>query len=274
MKKIFILLVGFCLFSCASSGLVTEVTYRSFRNNDPVKHEIKSLSEVPSTAKIAVATRINHDYSVDVVVYNLTNQTMSIDRTQSFFTLPTQQVPYYNPQITTHTNTVGSGNSVGVNIGAVAGAFGAGGVVGRALGGVNIGGSSSESFSTTTYDIDIPVIHIPPKGHASMGRSFSIKTILESVYTSNNFFGLCIAYSTDRLQSIDNFVLQYNMNKYLIADVRQVGKNYYVNEALREIYIAYPELFNERFFRLWFGRDTYSRDRAEYSKTPILFDYK
>ena len=269
MKKIFILLVGFCLFSCASSGLVTEVTYRSFRNNNPVKHEIKSLSEVPSTAKIAVATRINDDYSVDVVVYNLTNQTMSIDRTQSFFTLPTQQVPYYNPQITTHTNTVGSGNSVGVNLGAVAGAFGVGGVVGRALGGVNVGGSSSESSSTTTYDIDIPVIHIPPKGHASMGRSFSIKTILESVYSSNNFFGLCIAYSTDRLQSIDNFVLQYNMNKCLIAGVPQVGKNYYVNEALRKIYISYSELFNERFFRLWFGRGT-----AEYSKTPILFDYK
>ena len=269
MKKIFIPLVGFCLFSCATQGLINEVAYRSFRNSNPVKHEIESLSEIPSTAKIAVGAKINDDYTVDVVVYNLTNQTMSIDRTQSFFVLPTQQIPYYSYQITTHTNTTGSGSSVGVNLGAVAGALGVGGVVGSALGGVNVGGSSSESYSTTTYDIDVPVIHIPPKGHASMGRAFSIKTIIKSVDASNNFFGLCISYSTDRLQSVDNFILQYNMNKYLVASVRREGAKYYVNEALRKIYISYPDLFKERFFRLWFGRGT-----SEYSKTPILFDYK
>ncbi|MBQ2027574.1 MAG: hypothetical protein II214_06720, partial [Alistipes sp.] len=47
--------------SCASSNFVTQVTYRSFRNNDPVKHEIKSLKEIPQTATIAITTEINED---------------------------------------------------------------------------------------------------------------------------------------------------------------------------------------------------------------------
>ena len=255
--------------SCASSNFVTQVTYRSFRNNDPVKHEIKSLKEIPQTATIAITTEINEDYSINVTVYNLTDKTMSIDRTQSFFVIPNGQIAYFDPKVSAETNAVGSGTGVGVNLGAVAGAFGVGGFVGRALSGVNIGASSSESTSTTTYSMDMPVIHIPPKGRASMGRSFSIKELIEGRMSGQFFFGLCIAYSTDRMQTLTNFISQYNMNSSLSAGVRQEGRNYYVNEALRRIYISKPDLFTEKYFRLWFGRKD-----IEYSRTPIFYDYK
>ena len=275
-KYLLTILLGLSLVSCATEIVVSEVNYRSFRNNDPIKHQLNSLHEIPTSATVAIGTQINEDYTVDVVVYNLTNKTMTIDRTQSFFMLPSCQTPYYDPQITTHTTTVGSGRGTSVNLGAVAGAVGVGGVVGQALSGVNVGRSSSESASTTTYDVDLPVVHIPPHGHALMGRKFSIKDIIGGAGYSpdeNNqcTFGVCIAYSTDRLQTLDNFISQYNMNNLLTATVRKEGKKYYVNEALRQIYIAKPDLFTERYFRLWFGR---YGGKDEWNKIPLLYDYQ
>lgn len=275
-KLLLIIYVVLHFVSCATSTLVSQVNYRSFRNLNPVKHELNTLQDIDHSASIAIGVEITDDYYVNVSIYNLTNKTMSIDRTQSFFMLPSCQIAYYNPQVTTHTTTVGSGSGTSVNLGAVAGAFGVGGIMGRALSGVNVGSSTSGSSSTTTYDVDVPVVHIPPHGHASMGRQFSIKEI-SGKYDYKvgeehlRIFGVCIAYSTDRLQTIDNFISQFYMNNIIVADVRREKRKYYVNEALRQIYITKPDLFTEKYFRLWFGRAGYN---DEWNKTPILYDYQ
>ena len=268
VKYLSIILIGLCLVSCATQPLVKEIYYRSFRNSDPSKQELTSEKDIPSTSTIAISATIDYAYNVEVVVYNLTNKTMSIDRTQSFFIYPYSQKPYYDPSITTHTSTIGSSSGVGVNLGAVAGALGVGGAVGRALNGVNVGESKSQSSATTTYDIDQSIIHIPPHGHASMGKSFNIGSIINpTIDIKYNTFGVCIAYSTNRLSTLDNFISQFHMNTIIISPVRRDGKKYYVNDALRNICIFKPDLFNERCFVLDIRGDKFNEDKP-------LYDYK
>ncbi len=263
--------------------MVTEVNYRSFRNLDPAKHKIGSLQEIPADAEIALSTEINiKTCEAKITVYNLTDSTMTIDRTQSFFIYPNQQIPYYDPTITTHTSTTSTSRGAAVNLGAVAGALGVGGVTGTLLGGVNVGGSKSSGSSTTTYDIDQPIIHIPPHGHASMSRDFSIQNEIAGVGYApgeNNqcFFGVCIAYSKDRLKSLHNFISVYYMKDLIIERVRKNGRFYYPNEALRKIYIAKPDLFTEKFYWLFFGRnfkDNVTGSPYFGNYTTSLFDYK
>ncbi len=267
VKHLLLILISFGLASCSTQTLVKKISYRSFRNTDPVKQELTSRQEIPSTSTIAIGAIISGEYDVEVIVYNLTDKTMSIDRAQSFFISPISQTPYYDPSITTHTSTRGSSSGAGVNLGTVAGAFGVGGVVGRALNGVNVGGSLSQSSATTTYDIDQPVIHIPPHGHASMGRSFNLlsKIIIDPTDDINkSTFGICIAYSTDRLASLDNFISQFYMNTVIISPVRRDGKRYYVNDALRNIYITKPNLFNERCYILEIRGDKWYKSKPLY----------
>lgn len=273
MKRLLIFILGGMLFSCASPRLVSDISYRSIRNQDPVKHQINSLREIPATAEIAIATAISwKTETVEITVYNLTDSTMAIDRTQSFFIYPDRQVPYYDPSVTTHTKTTGTGRGASVNLGAIGSALGVGGVVGTALSGINVGGSRSSSNSTTTYDIDQQLIYIPPRGHATMLRKFDIKTILSGAgyAQGNNFFGVCIAYSKDRMKSLQNFISTYTMNNLLIVPVRKEKRNYYPNEALRSIYTANPDLFTEKWWCIDFRGDR----SAFYGENPILFDYK
>lgn len=274
MKRLLIIVLGSMLFSCASPCLVSDISYRSFRNQDSVKHRINSLREIPATAEIAIATTISWiSKDVKITVYNLTDSTMTIDRTQSFFIYPDRQVPYYDPSVTTHTHTAGTGSGASVNLGAIGNAIGVGGVVGTILNGVNVGGSRSSSNSTTTYDIDQQLIYIPPRGHASMQRDFDIKSIISGLgfAQGNNFFGVCIAYSKDRMKSLQNFISTYTMNNLLVFPVRKEKRNYYPNEALRSLYTAKPDLFfTEKFW--WIG---FAGERFDvYGKNPVLFDYK
>lgn len=266
MKRLLIFILGGMLFSCASPQLVSDISYRSIRNQDPVKHRINSLQEIPATAEIAIATSILRSVMaesdrVKITVYNLTDSTMVIDRRQSFFIYPDRQVPYYDPSVTTHTNTTGTGRGSSVNLGAIGSLLGVGGVVGTALSGINVGGSQSSSNSTTTYDIDQQLIYIPPRGHASMQRDFA---------RGNSSFGVCIAYSKDRMKSLQNFISTYTQNNNLWVPVRNEKRNYYPNEALRSIYTANPDLFTEKWWCIDFRGDR----AAIYGEMPILFDYK
>lgn len=280
MKRLLIFILGGMLFSCASPRLVSDISYRSFRNQDSVKHRINSLQEIPATAEIAIATSISRKTNkVAITVYNLTDSTMAIDRTQSFFIYPDRQTPYYDPSVTTHTKTTGTGRGASVNLGAIGSAAGIGGPVGTILSGINVGGSRQSSNSTTTYDIDQQLIYIPPRGHASMQREFDIKTILSGAgfAQGNNFFGVCIAYSKDRMKSLQNFISTYTMNNLLIVPVRKEKRKYYLNEALRSIYTAKPDLFTEKCWWIYFNNDNGKHtDRKDhcYSKAPLLFDYK
>lgn len=94
-----------------------------------------------------------------VRVTNKTNRNIYVDLANTFIERKGEVSPYYVPSSSTTTITSGSG--VGVNMGAVAGAVGIGGVVGTLANGVNVGGGSSLSTSNTVYAQR--VIIIPPK---------------------------------------------------------------------------------------------------------------
>ena len=91
----------------------------------------------------------NWDIALQISIQNKTNKTIYIDLGNTFITRGTEAAPYYIPKATSSTN--GKNGGVGVNVGSVTGALGIGGVVGGIANGVNVGGGSSSSETTTIY---------------------------------------------------------------------------------------------------------------------------
>lgn len=98
-------------------------------------------------------------------IHNKTEKNIYIDLANSFkVDYKDQPTPYFsNKTFTTNTNT-GSGGSL--NVGAITGAFGVGGVLGTLASGVNVGGGSSAGTSVTESQERILVI--PPHTTASL----------------------------------------------------------------------------------------------------------
>lgn len=113
-----------------------------------------------------------------VQVQNKTDKNIYIDLANSF-KVDDQglSTPYFNNKtITTNTN---SGSGAGLNVGAVTGALGVGGVIGTLAGGVNVGGGSSAGTSVTEGQERILVI--PPHATALLPLEKEVygKDILE-----------------------------------------------------------------------------------------------
>lgn len=281
MKRLLLILLGGLLASCSAGRLVTEVSYYSLRNINSSKHDISSLQDIPDNAEIALSTNISvRNGTIGFTIYNLTNLTMTIDRTRSFFISPGNQEAYYNPTVTTRTNTTGSGHGVSVNLGLV-----------------SIGGSESSSSSTSTYNIDQQIIHIPPYGHTNLEPKEASYILDGKGYApdekNQSYFGVCVAYSTDGLNNIQNFISTFYMNDKIVVPVRHEGRFYYPNEALRKIYAMRPNLFAEKYWWLWFdnyevgerrnwdwdngpmyGKPKFDNHTRIYGEFPPLYDYK
>lgn len=97
-------------------------------------------------------------------VRNKTNRTIYIDLGNSFFISMGQATCYYVPSSTTTTHGASSGGSV--NLGAVTGALGIGGVAGTLANGINVGGGSTNSTTSTTYSQR--VIAVPPMSSVNL----------------------------------------------------------------------------------------------------------
>lgn len=82
-------------------------------------------------------------------VKNKTNRTLYLDLGNTFYISMGQSCCFYVPSSTTTSASSSSGGSL--NLGAVAGALGVGGVAGTLANGVNVGGSSTNGTSSTTY---------------------------------------------------------------------------------------------------------------------------
>ena len=93
-----------------------------------------------------------------LTVKNKTTNTIYVDLGNTFFISGENSQAYYVPSSTSTSSTTGSG--VSVNAGAVAGALGVGGTIGKLAGGVNVGGGSSSSTVSVTYSQR--VVAIPP----------------------------------------------------------------------------------------------------------------
>lgn len=121
-------------------------------------------------------------YFIEIV--NKTSQTVYIDKASSFRVESDGSYHmYYNLQQTT-TNQ-GSGSGAGLNLGAVTGALGIGGVANTLAGGTNVGGGSQSSVSTTYTDQR--VIAVPPHGKMVLSKDEAIPIKVSSAFNYDKF---------------------------------------------------------------------------------------
>ena len=254
------LLVSFFLTSCAVTKLNTsDVIYQSIRQVDPQR-------ECPSGAKICLTCYVSESGTLGVAVQNLTPEIMVIDQTKSFFINDGKSVSYYDPTVvvTSNTNYSSSTGGAAVNLGAVAGALGVGGRVGMLLGGVNVGGSSTDanSMTTTVTKSDLPQVSIGPKGCIALSKAFRISGVgymemgnrltFNPRMTANNScvrFSVCLSYSLDGGKNFQTVEADFYANSYMTSRVQKTGK---VNDALRHILKVKPDALSEPCNILYF----------------------
>lgn len=279
-----LLLVGLFLVGCTPARYIHHVSYQSVRMVDSEKQNLSSLSDIPPTATIATKTSIADNGDVEVVVYNLSDSTMAIDRAQSFVVTTHGQQIFYNPEITTHTTSQSAQRGASVNVGAVTGALGLSGPLQGILGGVNVGGGKGVGSSMTTYDIDQQIVYLAPNSHISMKGDINIGHLVSASALENNEYNIlnidpntsgmrieiCIAYSLDRQRSYKTFQSSYYVNSWISIPVPCDGKYYYPNTALRQLYEISPKCLEEKSFIMYFGRNS----DLPYDNLSAFYDYK
>lgn len=251
---------GLLLLSCASSKLTTTaVAYLSVR-------AVEYKENVPDDAKIVVGYSITGDGALVAVVRNLTNEIMIIDQTKSFFVNSDgSSTSYYDPTIrtTSNTNYTSTTDGVSVNLGAVGGALGIGGVLGGILNGINVSESNTTGSATTNtvQFADQPQISLAPKSHGMMSKNFQIHGVGRSSlsymgetfasYTADNSnlkFSVCISYSLDDGQSFQKLITPLYVNSTIVSPVKSHGK---VNDALRVILSRKTDAIHEPWWMLY-----------------------
>lgn len=274
------------MVSCSSTKLTTtSVAYQSVTT----KHaQPTQISPIPEEANIAVAYMISSDGNLTAVVYNRTSEIMIIDQTMSFFVNSNgTSTSYYDPTVRTTSTTNLSSTSKGasVNLGAVAGAFGIGGVVGQLANGINVGGSgtSGQTLTNTTYVADQPRISLSPRSNGAMSKVFNIAGIgkdalkqsigiFPSLSEKESYchFSVCISYSLDGGNTFDKIVTEFYADSKIVVHVANHGE---VNEALRKVYTTKPDALNEPWWMLYFANNI--DDLGNDSKVQgVLFDYQ
>lgn len=108
-----------------------------------------------------------------------------------------------------------------LNLGAVAGVLGIGGVIGQLADGINIGGSGTKGTSVTnaTYIADMPKVSLAPFSNGAMSKVFNLKEIssktmslakvvkpLISEQESFCKFSFCVSYSLDGGVTYENWL--------------------------------------------------------------------
>ena len=249
------------LASCSSTSKLTttKVAYQSIRT--------KQINEKREDSKIAVGYAITPSGQLAVAIRNLTSEIMIIDQTKSFFVnTDGTSTSYYDPTVKTTSVTDISSSTDGhsVNLGAVAGALGVGGVVGTLMSGINVGGSETSGTSTTTtnYTADIPQISLGPKGSTVLNKYFQITNVgKKSLEYSNRIepnipfkeaiekFSVCISYSIDGGESYNKLVTDFYKNSEIVIPVENKGKT---NDSLRKIFTIKSDAIYEPCWLLHF----------------------
>lgn len=264
IKCLLLLCALLTLSSCGSTGLVTHsVAFQSVRTRhaQPTKS-----SPIPDGAKISVAYTISSEGKLTAVVFNRTDEIMTIDQTKSFFVNSNGvSTSYYDPTVRTTSTTELSSRTKGgsVNLGAIAGAFGIGGIVGRIADGVNLGGSGTTGTSLTeaTYIADMPQVSLAPHGKGAMSKVFKVDGIGKAALSSssemrnismdenqsNCRFSVCISYSFDNGATYEKLVTNFYVNSFIVMPVKSHGQ---VNDALLDVYHAKPDALNEYCWQL------------------------
>ena len=161
-----------------------------------------------------------------IEITNKTNQTIYIDKGNSFrMEADGSYRTYYNTQqITTNQ---GSGSGAGVNLGAVTNALGIGGVVNTLAGGMNVGGGSQSSVTTTHTDERIIVVPPHAKVQLSKDEAVPVKT---SSFSLDQYKMLSFAEDFCNLESIPG--LKRGEFRQFTEDDSPMSKRYMLTYAL------------------------------------------
>lgn len=244
LKWISIAICGLALVSCSSGKLiVSSVGYQSIRTT------FAQPKKIPDSAKIAVEYFINPQGELLAVVYNLSNDIITIDQTKSFLINTNgQSLSYYDPTIKTTTsgNFNAETTSTSLNLGVISNVFGLGGPLGNLLNSTTIGSASTNgTFQSNTVTIsDMPQVRIGPRGNMAMSKQFKIAGVGKGHFNtgSNNFincksnnsplrFSVCISYSLEDAP-LNKLVTDFYVNSSITESCVK-GK---VNDSFSKIY--------------------------------------
>ncbi|MBR1466735.1 MAG: hypothetical protein IJ607_10310 [Bacteroidaceae bacterium] len=194
---------------------------------------------------------------------NKTDQIIYIDLGTSYLKKNDFAQAIYSPTIIS--TSIGKSVGVGINAGTVARSIGIGGMVGDALGGLNIGGASSSSSTTTTYAQRI--VSIPPKS------SIMLEDIAIFIPGNERFFGnlfyfkevghpkrlWCISPKFDDVKSgeMREFTEEsslFDIGCYLsyafsenMTDCKGIETKYYVKKLVGSSFSTFPLTANREF---------------------------
>lgn len=285
--------IALCLSmaSCSPIRNVSRISYQSFRTTfaQPDKEH-----PIPEEAEIVLMYDISDKGDINVIVYNKTDEIMTIDQTKSFFVSSNgKSQSYFDPTIRTISQTNSSSTSGGasVNLGSIANLLGVGGSLGSMLYGVNVGGGKSSGTAVTevTQMADQPTVSLAPKSYAAMSKTFNepmigmdvTNTKLEMTEKDSECkFSFCISYSVDDGKSYKKLVTDFYSNSRIVVPV---SKNEELNNALREIYKMKTDAIYEPFWQLifddslrrYYNSSNINREQFKYIYTNgIFFDFQ
>lgn len=249
-------IIVFTLGSCSSGKLaISSVGYQSVRTT------FAQPQKIPENAKIAVEYFINPQGEVLAIVYNLTDEIVTIDQTNSFLINTNgQSLTYYDPTVRTTTsgNFNAETSSTSFNLGSISNIFGIGGPLGNLLNATSIGNANtSGSFRSNTVSVtDQPQVRIGPKGNMVMSKQFKITGIGKDHLKSNTNtftdctsdnspirFSICISYSFEG-EPLKKLVTNFYVNSVLVESCNK-GK---VDDSFRKIYNAKSDALVEPSF--------------------------
>lgn len=172
----------------------------SILSTDEVEISIRQATESESNPCFALQHDIGEEFKVSsmnaywsspvksvIEITNKSSKVLYIDKGSCFRSSSHGETrPYYKGvKISTIS---GGGNGIGINMGAVADAFGVGGVVGTLANGVNVGGNKSNA-TITEQQMDRFIV-IPPKGKALLAKDDYIDKTGKDIIT-----GVCEYFS-------------------------------------------------------------------------------
>lgn len=211
---------------------------RSFKNIEWVYrhinvHNQSTIGNKEARLYVEIAQE-NNNYNdrkafLKLTVENTTDQIMYVDLGKSSFRINDFASIYFVNKSTTTSDSQSSGGSV--NLGAVASAFGIGGIAGTLASGISVGGDKSYGTSTTYYADRIVTIPAHSK------YNFSLKTfynpIIETPYKTNFKYGDNFHYNQP--ESLKDCPWEINIsyvNEKDLNTVKNLNVGMYIKEEI------------------------------------------
>ena len=224
-----------------------------------------------ANASIVVLADLYGDGTLKVEIRNNSDEIMTIDMEKSFVVNTSgKSQSFYDPTIRVESITTSTSQAKGgsVNLGAVTGALGIGGVAGTLARGVNVGGGSTTGVSntSTTYMSDMPQVSLAPHSRGAMPKEFNVGSIGERGYNQTykeipreeaEKFALVILWSIDGGKTYVKYEQWYYINADYTVPVRLHG---HLNVALREILRTKPDCIYEPWWVIYTQNNRYSAD--------------